>query len=456
MTTGVLEEVRGRNVGRKVPAKIIASYSSGIVGWSILVNIISVILVFLYAPTEKSGLPVLIYQGAIFGAVNVLTIITTSGRLLDALFDPIIAQKSDMSTNKSGRRIPFMKWAIIPACLFCWLVFIPLTHEQSGWNALWLGITLIVFFVSATTYGIPYYAMLPELASDLSEKVKLTTWQSVGYVVGIGLASNAFNLCAFFQEWLHWDKLACLQLTIGLYCVLAGIFMVIPVLFIKERDWCHGEASSVKLMPALRQSLTNKNFRLYLLADFAFNTSITIIQTGLIFFVTILVKLPESIGNKLMITLVLSSFLFYPVIGPASRKFGIKPIISFSLVMLGCVFIGIYFLGTFDVSPEMQIFAVVCIAALPMATMNILPLALLADIIEKDSIRTKVNKEALYFAVRYFFVKLAQTCGIAIFAMLLIYGKDINDDLGIRLSGIVGSVLCIAAGIYFLRYKENR
>lgn len=439
----------------RVPNKIILAYSSGIVGWSILVNMISVILVFMYAPTEKSGLPILIFQGAIFAAINLITIITTSGRLLDALFDPIIAQRSDRSTHKSGRRIPFMRFAIIPACLFCWLVFIPLTNSESNINAIWLVFTLIMFYVSATTYGIPYYALLPEMASDLPEKVKLTTWQSVGYVVGIGLASNAFNITSLFQDTLGWDKLASLQLTVGLYCVLAALFMAIPVLFIKERDWCSGEASSIKLTTALRQSLKNSNFRLYLLADFAFNTSITIIQTGLIFFVTILVKLPEEIGNKLMITLVLSSFIFYPLIGPASRKFGIKRIISLSLVILGFVFTGLYFLGNFDFSPTFQIFFIVCVAALPMATMNILPLALLADIIEKDSQRTKVNKEALYFGVRYFFVKLAQTFGMAIFSMLLIYGKDVGNDFGIRLSGLVGSVLCIAAGIYFLRYKEE-
>ena len=441
---------------RKLPGKVIAAYSTGITGWSMLVNMISVILVYLYVPTEDSGLPILVYQGALFGAVNVVALITSGGRLLDALYDPLIAKKSDSSNHRQGRRIPFMKWAALPACIFCLLVFVPISGTESGLNAAWLAITLVLFYVCATTYIIPYYAMLPELAGDLQEKVKLSTWQSVGYVVGIGMASNAFNLTAYFQDTFGWEKLYCLQLTVALFCGLAALFMYIPVWFVNEREWCDGEASSVKLMPALRRSLTNRNFRLYLFADFAFNTSVTVIQAGLIYFVTILLQLPEEIGNKLMITLVGVSFLFYPLIGPVSRKFGLKPIISLSLILLGCVFVGVYFLGKADFSPTAQIYIVICIAALPMATMNIVPLALLADIIERDSKATNTNNEALYFAVRYFFVKLAQTTGIAIFAMLLSYGKDVGDDLGIRLSGLVGSGLCILAGVYFLRYKERR
>ena len=81
---------------------------------------------------------------------------------------------------------------------------------------------------------------------------------------------------------------------------------------------------------------------------------------------------------------------------------------------------------------------------------------ILAEIIEKDTLDTGANKEGIYFAVRYFFVKIAQTFGIALFAMLLLYGKDPGDDLGIRLSGILGFTLCFLAAVIFSRFKERR
>jgi len=35
-------------------------------------------------------------------------------------------------------------------------------------------------------------------------------------------------------------------------------------------------------------------------------------------------------------------------------------------------------------------------------------------------------------------------------------GKDPGDDLGIRLSGIVGFALCLIAGFIFMRYDEKK
>lgn len=399
-------------------------------------------------------MPTLIFQGTLLGSITLITLITSGGRLIDAIYDPFIAQKSDQSKSKRGRRIPFMRLSAIPAALFCFLVFVPLTSGESGLNALWLTVTLILFYVSATSYMIPYLAMLPELAKDTKEKVKLSTWQSVGYVFGIALASNTFNIANYFEE-SGYSVLQALQLTIAIFCAIALVFLFIPVLVIKERDWCSGEPVHVNLFSALRQTLSNRNFRLYLLADFSFNLSVAIIQSGLLYFVTILLPLEEEIGNKLMMVLVGASFLFYPLMNPLSRRFGFKKLISISLVLLGIVFLGIYFLGMVDLSPLIQIYCVIGLASIPMATLNILPMALLATIIEKDSFETKINKEAMFFAVRYFFVKLAQTFGIGVFAMLLTYGKEVGDDLGIRLTGILGCSLCVAAGLYFLRFKEN-
>jgi len=152
--------------------------------------------------------------------------------------------------------------------------------------------------------------------------------------------------------------------------------------------------------------------------------------------------------------MVLVSFIFYPIINYLAKKIGKKIIVIFSLVLLSTIFLGIYFLGKSDFHPLIQIYTLIAFAAIPLASLNILPNAILAEIIEKDSEETKENKEAIYFAVRYFFVKIAQTFGIALFAMFLIYGKDVGNDFGIRLNGILGFVLCLLAAIIFTRFKE--
>jgi GPH family glycoside/pentoside/hexuronide:cation symporter len=168
----------------------------------------------------------------------------------------------------------------------------------------------------------------------------------------------------------------------------------------------------------------------------------------------VLLPLNESIGNRLMITMVLVSFIFYPVTNMIVKRVGKKVIVILSFMVLAITFLGVYLLGKFSFSPEVQIYSLIVIAAIPVATLNILPNAILSEIIEKDSRDTGQNKEAVYFAVRYFFVKIAQTFGIGLFSMLLLYGKDIGNDLGIRLNGIFGLILCLTAMLVFTRFRE--
>ncbi|MGZ3931288.1 MAG: hypothetical protein ACXVP0_07985, partial [Bacteroidia bacterium] len=93
-------------------------------------------------------------------------------------------------------------------------------------------------------------------------------------------------------------------------------------------------------------------------------------------------------------------------------------------------------------------------AAIPMAALSILPNAILSEIIQKDQKENKQSKEALYFAVRYFFAKIAQTIGIGLFAMFLIYGKEVGNDFGIRLGAMFGCGLCFLAMLIFTRFRE--
>lgn len=443
-------------VNSAMPLRLYLAYAAGMMGWSIMINLISVILVYVYLPPQSSGLPVFITQAAIFGIFNVIALVTAGGRLVDAIYDPLIAQFSDTSKNPKGRRIPLMKMAILPSLLFCFFVFYPINGFESGNNILWLIFTLIGFYVSSTTYIIPYNALLPELAHTSNEKVKLATWQSVGYVCGIGIASNAFNLSNYLQGQGVESKIHALQITVLILAVLAALFMLITVMVIDEMKYCRSVPSSVPLKIALKQTLNNKNFLLFIVADFSYFISVTLITSGLMYFVTVLLQLEESIGNKLMITMVIVSFVFYPVTTWAAKKIGKKRVVLISLVLLGIIFIGIFLLGKVPFSHTGQIYTLIILAAIPLASLNILPNAILAEIIEKDSNDTKQNKEAIYFAVRYFFVKIAQTIGIALFSMFLLYGKDVGNDFGVRLNGLLGCGLCLAAAVIFSKFKENK
>ena len=441
----------------KLPFRKQIAYAAGMMGWSIMTNIVIVMLPYFYLPPSNAGLMPLLPQLMVLGVLNIMSIIFTSGRLVDAFYDPLIASRSDKSLNPKGRRIPFMKLAVMPAALFCWLSFHPLVRAESMHNAWWLTITLILFFISATTYIIPYNALLPEMTETAAEKVKLSSFQQVGFVLGIIVSALVNNYADAIQAIGHVrDRNTAVQITVAGLCVVAAVGMLIPVLAIDEKKYSDSKPSHLPLWPAIRKTFGNSNFKYYLVSDFSYYMALSIISSGLLFFVTVLLRLKESEGGLLMGVMVLTSLVFYPLINMLAARWGKKPLVLFSFALLSLIFVAIYFLGKFRISPQVQIFTLVICAALPLALLGILPNAILAEIAQDDAAETGENREGMFFAVKYFFVKMGQTLGIALFAYLTIYGKDPGHDHGLRLNGLCGFVLCVMAFIFFSRFREKK
>jgi len=441
----------------KLPVRLQYAYAAGMMGWSMLTNIIIVMLPYYYLPPSNARLIPLVPQLLMLGVLNILSIIFASGRLVDALYDPFIASLSDKSANPKGRRIPFMKWAVLPAAFFCFLTFHPLVQGESIHNAWWLTITLILFFVSATTYIIPYNALLPEMTETATEKVRLSSFQQVGFVLGIMVSALVNNFADRVQNTFHIaSRDEAVQFTVAGLCILAACIMLIPVLCIDEKKYSGGKPAHLDIWPAIRKTFSNANFIYYLISDFSYFMALSIISSGILFFVKVLLGLPESQGGVLMGTMVLVSLVFYPLINWLAARWGKKPVVLFSFALLSLIFVAIYFLGKFPVSPTAQIYTLVICAAFPLASLGILPNAILAGIAQKDAAETGENREGMFFAVKYLFVKMGQTLGIALFAFLTIYGKDPGHDHGLRLNGLCGFALCILALLFFSRFKETR
>lgn len=442
---------------KQLPLRKEIAYAAGMMGWSIMTNIIIVMLPYFYLPPNNSGLTPLVPQLLVFGAFNILSLIAASGRLFDALYDPFIASKSDASKNPKGRRIPIMKYAIVPAVVFCALVFYPLVKHESITNAWWLSFVLAGFFISVTTYIIPYNALLAELTHSAEQKVKLSTFQQVGFVMGMIIAALCNNYADLIQDvFAIQDRMLALQYTMWGLSIFAGLVMVLPIAFINEKEYTEAKPTHVALIPAIKNTFKNPNFKYYLISDFSYYIALSIISSGLLFFVTVLLGLPDSDGGKFMGIMVVLSLVFYPFINYGAKRYGKKTLVMIAFAILSLIFVTIYFLGKLPFSATMQMYILVCSASFPLAALGILPNAILADIAQKDTEETKENHEGMFFAVKYLFVKLGQTLGIAVFAMLTVYGKDPGNDYGLRLNGVAGFVLCILAFLFFSRFKESK
>ncbi len=430
-------------------------YALGMLGWSILTNIIGVMLIYFYLPPNNSGLAALVPQTLIFGIFTILAIIAASGRLVDAVTDPIIAYWSDQFKSRWGRRIPFMAVSLVPAVTFCILMFLPYDYHESNANIWWLSIAQVGFYLFMTAYIIPYNALLPELAPDSDTKVKLSTWLSFTFVIGIIISSQTPGLADVIQRIFKLaNRQEAMQWAIGFHCTIGGIFMLIPIFVINEAKHCSGVPTTLPFWQAFRQIGRNRNFLYFIVADFAYFVSLTVISSSLLYILRSLLYLEEYIGGQVMGVLVLVSLLFYPSVIRLSKSIGKKKLILYSLWFQGLLLLTIFWMGTVPIGPRLQIFGFAILSAVPAAFLGILPFAIIAEIAESDATQTGQQKEAMYFAVRNFSTKLGQTFGITIFAVLTIFGKDPGNDFGIRLVGVFGGVLCLVAGLIFLRFKE--
>lgn len=281
--------------------------------------------------------------------------------------------------------------------------------------------------------------------------------QQFGFVVGIVISAMVNNFADLVQHTLHTpNRDIAVQYTIFGLCVFAGLVMLVPVLAIDEKKYSRSVPTHLPLLAAIRLTFSSRNFKYYLISDFSYYMALSIISSGLLFFVTVLLHLPESMGGVLMGAMVLFSLVFYPLINYLSKRIGKKPIMLFSFGLLSLIFVAIFFLGKLPLSPTAQVYILVLSTSFPLASLGILPNAILAEIAENDAKETGENSEGMFFAVKYLFVKLGQTLGIALFAFLTVYGKDPGHDYGLRLNGICGCVLCLLALIFFSRFREHR
>jgi GPH family glycoside/pentoside/hexuronide:cation symporter len=174
------------------------------------------------------------------------------------------------------------------------------------------------------------------------------------------------------------------------------------------------------------------------------------------YFLTVLCDGKEEEGFYLMGTMVACSLLFYPFMNFFSKQFGKKKLVLFSFALLAIIFLCVFYLGKFPIQKNIQMYLLAIFASLPLAMLGILPPAILAEIAEEDARTSGENREGLFFAVKYFFVKLGQTFGIGLFAFLTLYGKDPGNDFGLRLNGICGFVLCVIAFVVFSKFHEEK
>lgn len=432
-------------------------FATGQFGWSLLSGLISNWLVYFYQPDEASiaqGQTVFIPQGlVVLGIFTVIGGITAFGRLFDAVTDPWIASLSDRCTSPKGRRIPFLKWASLPLVLTTVLVFWSPVNENSWINAVFLFVMVMAYYLSITAYCTPYNALIPELGHNQQEQLNISTIISFTFIAGTAVAYLAPVIWGGLIP--TFGRVNAIRITFAVMAVIAFLCMQVPVWSINEKEYVNTMPSQDTAFSSLASTFRNREFCKFVGSDILYWIAITMFQTGLPFFVTSLLKLPETNTTIYFVGMTALSLVFYIPINRLAPKLGKKKLIltAFGIFALSFLYTG--FLGKITVIPAgVQGLILMVVAALPMAVFGILPQAVVADIARSDAKRTGSNREGMFYAARTFAFKLGQSLSMLLFTAVSTIGS--TSGAGYRIAAFGAACFCLLGGIVFLAYNERR
>lgn len=440
---------------QRPPLSVKILFAIGQLGWSLASFGVMNLVVYFFMPPEEAGktdFPDYIYQGAVLGGLTVVGLISSGGRLFDAFTDPLIANWSDKTTSTFGKRKKLLAISILPFTLFAFLVFFPLSTDNTLLNTGWLMLCSFVFFLSFTMYVVPYNALIGELGHDPRDRMLISTLVSITWALGFAVGGAVYALQGYFENSM--PSAQAFQYGHAILCGLAFVFMMFPILFLNENKYCKQTTTSVKLTDSLKTVWNNQNFRFFVIADFTYWIAVTMIQTGMIYYVTILLGMDKSKASLFAAIAFPLSFVCYIPVNILVKKYSKKLIISIGFVLFALTFLFSLFLGQMPLPPMQQFGILIVLSAMPLAIFGIVPTAIIADIINKEADEKGESHAGMFFGMRTFMLKLGGTVALLIFPSLLLLGRSVENNLGIRMTGLAAMIFCVIGLILFQRFKE--
>ena len=420
-------------------------------------------LLYFFQPTVKSGLPVLLPENKLLGFITVMALITAIGKIVDAVTDPIVASLSDKCKHKAGRRMPFLRYAAIPYALSVLLIFFAPFKEGSVLNALWVGFFLVTYYTSYTFYFIPKNALVPEIIPDAKVRVG---YYGVSTVFFMGSSSFMYAATLFVDMLKNaglsplwaWRTVFTVFAAIGITCLLLSAYAFNEKEYVTENT-----KPKESMLKSFALVFRNKNFVIFSLGDLFSGVSMAFFQTAMLYYITMLLNVPESQSFLVMLSAIAVAICLFPVIIKMSRKFNKKLPLIIASVVFTAVFGLIYFGDKIAaLAPGNELFiglGMGVIVSFPFAAINILPQSVVSDIIQCDCLVNGVNREGIFSAVKTFIEKICSAIAMMGVSSILAVGALEGESVGlqgVKLTGVFAGVFSLLSLIIFIFYNDKK
>ena len=321
--------------------------------------------------------------------------------------DPMLGYLSDRTHTKFGRRLPYIMISLLPLGITIFLLFTPIlpigVDNQIG-NFIYFMIIIIIFELFYTMFSLNATSLF--ISED--ERTKANNVRQAFLILGLIIA---FVLPGLFIE----DLTEGTSKTLGEYQLFGIVAMVIIIIvgliFVKftpreKKQFKEEYKIAPSFSNSIKMCIKSKSFMWYIPAEIANWFVYGLLPT----LIPIYAKVVLGIEDSLLISLLMgaafiSSVLFITFVWkPVVRKIGNRKAWMISMTSWIITLFPLMFLG-----PNMYILAIVVFFFIGLGlsgSFYIIDL-IVSDIIDEDEVNTGTRREAGYYGVNAFFLRLA-------------------------------------------------
>lgn len=326
-------------------------------------------------------------------------------KLFDVVTDPIFGAISDQTQTRWGRRRP---WIIIalPIMLLCtYQLFFPPADAGATYLSFWL----IVTYLGWTMMLLSHVSWASELSGEYHERSRIQSWIKAAGVLG----NLGVLLIPALIEGAGGDRMDVINSMGWFILITMPIGVLIAVSVVPEYE------TKRKPKAGLRKTLSlviaNIPLRFLLAAALCKTLATATVAALLIFYLGHVLNLKDNISVLLLLYFGMA-FLGIPIWLRISMKLGKHKTFAISAVL------GICGTASLALAPaDNLLFAAVAICGLGLnfGVLDILPRAIMSDVIDHDLEKTGVEYSGVFFGTLLTTVKLAAAIAVGLTYPLL-------------------------------------
>ena len=392
--------------------------------------------------------------------VRTLGLIILLSRVWDAVSDPLIGSLSDQTQSRYGRRLVWLRASAIPLIV----VFILLSSTPKSLSntaaIIWLAVGTFLFFLSWTSFTIPYEALGTELVDDYDQRTRLYAVRQGGVVLGTLLSSvlpALFDQVPAFRNFFPSERERIFATSIFFALLFAVASFACVTTIVEEPKKIPRTSGSLKR--ALASAFKNKPF-LILLTSYTVSGFGSALPATLIFYYVQYV-LGSTHAPLFLLLYFTVGFVFLPLWVKLSTLFGKKEAWIASMMVNTCAFIGVLFLGRGD---GFLYGLLVALSAVGYGGTLAIPYAMQADVLDLEEFERGSRREGEFIGLWSICSKLSAALGAGVALPILglvgyIPNVEQSSTTVLTISILYAGVPCVCnlvAAAITLKYPIDR